>query len=110
MGCLRYSRVPCEWAPAKLLDGGFMVTDLECTNGVLRLCSAGIGVLTMINGQKGFGHFVNSVNVGKRKIRFRRGSLEISSNVDKRCCSETGKEESSSENIVQMDMSDTDLA
>ena len=34
--------------------------------------------------QKGLDHFVSSVNDGKRKIRFKKGSLEISSNIDKR--------------------------
>lgn len=81
-GCLRYSREPHvsgqdDWVGAT-----------ECSSWVLGLCSAGSGVLTKIPGQKGLDH---SVNVGKRKIRFRRGRLVIS------------------ENTVQMDMSDPDL-
>lgn len=59
---------PYAWDPARLLGGGFIVTDLKCSSKVLGLCSAGSGVLTRISGQKGLDHFVNRVNVGKRKI------------------------------------------
>lgn len=48
---------------------------------MLGICSVGSGGLIWISGYKGLDHFVNRVNVGKRKIRFRRYNLEIFSNI-----------------------------
>lgn len=70
---------------ARMLGRDLAVADLECNSRVLGPSFAGSGVLTRIFVQKGLDHFVSSVNDGKRKIRFRKGSLEIFSNVDKRC-------------------------
>lgn len=61
-----------------------VVGDLECSTRVFELSSVGSGALTRIFVQKGLYQFVSSV-IGKRKVGFRKGNLEISRNVDKRC-------------------------
>lgn len=85
-GCLRnkQKRVSSEWPLARMLGRGVVVADPECNTRVFGFSSAGSGALARIFVQKGLYHLVSSV-IGKRKVRFRKGNLEISRNAEKRC-------------------------
>lgn len=87
-----------------MLGRGLVVTDLEYNSRVFGFSFADSVTFTTIFVQKRIDNFVNSMNDGKIKIRFRKGSVEISSNVDVEVKMEM--KESNSGNTVQMDMSD----
>lgn len=75
-----------------MLGRGSVVTDLEYNSRVFGFSFADSGTFTMIFVQKRIDNFVNRMNDVKIKIRFRKGSMEIFSNVEKRCGSENGNE------------------
>lgn len=52
----------CVWTLARMLGRGLAVADLEGSDRVFELCSAGSDVLTRVFVLKGLHHFVNSMN------------------------------------------------